>query len=194
MPQKIVLASSNKGKLKELQEMLAPAGFEVVPQSQLGVGDASEPYLTFIENALNKARHASRETGLPALADDSGICATSLEGAPGVHSARYAGEHGNDERNNQKLVADLEPFEDKSANYYCVLVYVRHPEDPQPIIADAIWKGEIISKPRGENGFGYDPYFLVPDFGLTAAELSPTVKNSLSHRGQALRALLEKLK
>lgn len=194
MPQKIVLASSNKGKLKELQEMLAPAGFEVVPQSQLGVSDASEPYLTFIENALNKARHASRETGLPALADDSGICATSLEGAPGVHSARYAGEHGNDERNNQKLVADLEPFEDKSANYYCVLVYVRHPEDPQPIIADAIWKGEIISKPRGENGFGYDPYFLVPDFGLTAAELSPTVKNSLSHRGQALRALLEKLK
>lgn len=194
MAQKIVLASGNKGKLKEFQEILHPIGFDVCPQSELGVTNPSEPYATFIENALHKARHASRQTGLPALADDSGICATSLGGAPGVHSARYAGTHGNDELNNQKLVADLDLFEDKSANYYCVLVYVRHENDPQPIIADAIWKGEIIATPRGNNGFGYDPYFLVPEFNMTAAELSPRVKNSVSHRGQALRILLEKLK
>lgn len=194
MLQKIVLASGNKGKLKELREMLSPAGLDVRPQSDFAVSDAPEPYLTFVENALNKARHASRETGLPALADDSGICVDSLGGAPGVISARYAGEHGSDLLNNQKLVADLAPFEDKSANFYCVLVYVRHPDDPQPVIADGIWRGQIVPEPLGENGFGYDPHFLVPELGRTAAQLSPEEKNRLSHRGKALRALLEKLK
>lgn len=194
MLQKIVLASGNKGKLKELREMLSPAGLDVYPQSDFAVSDAPEPYLTFVENALNKARHASRETGLPALADDSGICVDSLGGAPGVISARYAGEHGSDLLNNQKLVADLMPFEDKSANFYCVLVYMRHPDDPQPVIADGIWRGQIVSEPLGENGFGYDPHFLVPELGKTAAQLSPEEKNRLSHRGKALRALLEKLK
>lgn len=194
MLQKIVLASSNKGKLKELREMLSPAGLDVCPQSEFAVSDAPEPYATFVENALNKARHASRETGLPALADDSGICVDSLGGAPGVLSARYAGEHGSDLLNNQKLVADLAPFEDKSANFYCVLVYVRHPDDPQPVIADGIWRGQIVHESLGENGFGYDPHFLVPELGKTAAQLSPEEKNRLSHRGKALRALLEKLK
>ena len=194
MLQKIVLASGNKGKLKELREMLSPAGLEVFPQSDFAVSDAPEPYFTFVENALNKARHASRETGLPALADDSGICVDSLGGAPGVMSARYAGEHGADQLNNRKLVADLMPFEDKSANFYCVLVYVRHPGDPQPVIADGLWQGKIVPEPQGENGFGYDPHFWVPELGKTAAQLSPEEKNRLSHRGKALRALLEKLK
>ena len=194
MLQKIVLASGNKGKLKELREMLSPAGLEVFPQSDFAVSDAPEPYSTFVENALNKARHASRETGLPALADDSGICADSLGGAPGVMSARYAGEHGADLLNNHKLVADLMPFEDKSANFYCVLVYVRHPDDPQPVIADGIWQGKIVPEPQGENGFGYDPHFWISELGKTAAQLSPEEKNRLSHRGKALRALLEKLK
>lgn len=192
-PQKIVLASSNQGKLKELREMLSPLGLEIHSQAEFGVGDAPEPYLTFVENALSKARHASRETGLPALADDSGVCADSLNGAPGVLSARYAGEHGSDALNNRKLVADLAPFQNKSANYYCVLVYVRYPDDPQPVIADGIWRGQIIPEPRGENGFGYDPHFLIPELGKTAAQLSPENKNRLSHRGKALRALLEKL-
>jgi XTP/dITP diphosphohydrolase len=194
MLRQIVLASGNQGKLKELREMLGPVGLDVRPQSELGVSDAPEPYLTFVENALNKARHASRETGLPALADDSGICADSLGGAPGVISARYAGEHGSDQLNNQKLVADLEPFEDKSASFYCVLVYVQHPDDPRPVIADGVWRGQIVSQPLGENGFGYDPHFWLPELGKTAAQLSPEEKNRLSHRGKALRALLEKLK
>ena len=174
--------------------MLAPLGIDVHAQSEFGVSEAEEPHVTFVENALAKARHASRATGLPAMADDSGICADALGGAPGVHSARYAGEPKSDDRNNQKLIADLASCSDKTVRYYCVLVYVRHADDPQPIIAEGAWQGELIEAPRGSNGFGYDPYFLVPGLGKTAAELPPQEKNRLSHRGQALRVLIDKLK
>jgi len=194
MTQRLILASNNAGKLKEFAQLLEPIGFELHPQDEFDVPEAEEPFGTFIENALVKARHASRLTGLPALADDSGVCVNALGGAPGVYSARYAGEPKSDVRNNQKLVADLAALSDKSAYYYCVLVYVRHPDDPQPVIADGFWRGEIIATPRGENGFGYDPHFLIPSLGKTTAELAPEQKNLLSHRGQALRALVEKLK
>lgn len=194
MSRNIVVASNNAGKLREFGQMLAPLGIVVHPQSEYGVSEADEPYPTFVENALAKARHASRLTGLPAMADDSGICADALGGVPGVQSARYAGEPKSDERNNQKLIAALASQADKSAAYYCVLVYVRHADDPQPVIAEGSWRGEIIATPRGSNGFGYDPYFLIPTLGKTAAELSPEDKNRLSHRGQALRALIEKLR
>lgn len=194
MTQKIVLASGNQGKLKEFNQILSRLGISVHAQSEFNVPEAQEPYLTFLENALAKARHAARLTGLPALADDSGLCVNALSGAPGVQSARYAGEPRSDSRNNQLLLTNLSKLQDKSAYYYCVLVYVRSASDPQPIIADASWFGEIISTPRGENGFGYDPYFWIPSLEKSAAELSPEQKNSLSHRGQALRTLLEKLK
>lgn len=194
MSRKIVLASNNAGKLAELSQMLAPLGFELHPQAEFGVPEADEPFNTFVENALAKARHASRLTGLPALADDSGICANALGGEPGVHSARYAGEPKSDLRNNRKLVEMLAQQPDKSANYYCVLVYVRHADDPQPVIADGRWQGEIVAKPRGQGGFGYDPHFWLPQLDCTAAELSSEQKNRLSHRGQALVALVEKLR
>ena len=194
MTQRLILASNNAGKLKEFAQLLGPIGFELHPQGEFDVPEAEEPFGTFVENALAKARHASRLTGLPALADDSGVCVNALGGAPGVYSARFAGEPKSDARNNQKLVADLAALADKSAYYYCVLVYVRHPDDPQPVIADGRWNGEIIANPRGENGFGYDPHFLIPSLGKTTAELAPEQKNALSHRGQALRALVEKLK
>jgi XTP/dITP diphosphohydrolase len=194
MTQRIVLASNNKGKLKEFNELLSTIGFAVHPQSEFNVSESPEPFHTFVENALTKARHAARQTGLPALADDSGVCVNALNGAPGVYSARYAGEPKSDARNNEKLIDDLAAFADKSAYYYCVLVYVRHAEDPQPIIADGCWAGEISSEARGEGGFGYDPYFLIPSLGKHVAELPPEEKNRLSHRGQALRALVEKLK
>ncbi|AWL06419.1 RdgB/HAM1 family non-canonical purine NTP pyrophosphatase [Massilia oculi] len=194
MTQRLILASNNAGKLKEFAQLLGPIGFELHPQGEFDVPEAEEPFGTFVENALAKARHASRLTGLPALADDSGVCVNALGGAPGVYSARFAGEPKSDARNNQKLVADLAGLADKSAYYYCVLVYVRHPDDPQPVIADGLWPGEIIASPRGENGFGYDPHFLIPSLGKTTAELAPEEKNALSHRGQALRALVEKLK
>ncbi len=194
MTQRLILASNNAGKLKEFAQLLGPIGFELHPQGEFDVPEAEEPFGTFVENALAKARHASRLTGLPALADDSGVCVNALGGAPGVYSARFAGEPKSDARNNQKLVADLAGLADKSAYYYCVLVYVRHPDDPQPVIADGRWNGEIIASPRGENGFGYDPHFLIPSLGKTTAELAPIDKNALSHRGQALRALVEKLK
>lgn len=193
MPKEIVLASGNPGKLKEFRQMLEPAGYRVVPQSDYHVGEADEPYFTFIENALTKARHVSRLTGKPALADDSGLCVNVLGGKPGVLSARYAGEPKSDDRNNARLIADLAGLPDKTANYYCVLVYVRSADDPQPVIADGRWFGRIVDTPRGANGFGYDPYFWIPEFGKTAAELTPDEKNSHSHRGMALRALLEKL-
>lgn len=193
MTRKIVLASNNKGKLAELNQMLAPAGFEVHPQAEYSVPEVEEPFHTFIENALQKARHAARLTGLPALADDSGVCVNALGGQPGVYSAHYAGEPKSDARNNQKLIGDLASHADKSANYYCVLVYVRHADDPQPVIADGRWYGEIISTPRGQGGFGYDPYFWVPELNCTAAELMPDEKNRLSHRGKALKVLVEKL-
>lgn len=192
----LVLASNNAGKLKEFGELLVPLGFSLHSQGEFNVPEADEPHFTFIENALAKARHAARMTGLPALADDSGICANALGGAPGVFSARYASmnvEQKSDARNNAKLVADLLAHTDKSVYYYCVLVYLRHAEDPRPVIAEGCWNGEIIAAPRGARGFGYDPHFLIPDLGKTAAELEPDQKNRLSHRGQALRVLLEKL-
>jgi XTP/dITP diphosphohydrolase len=194
MSGKLVLASNNAGKLREFGQLLAPLGYTLLPQGELGVPEAAEPHCTFIENALAKARHAAAATGLAALADDSGVCANALGGAPGVYSARYAGEPKSDERNNQKLVSDLASHADKSAYYYCVLVMVRHAQDPQPVIAEGRWDGEIIAQPRGSNGFGYDPYFLLPGLGLTAAELPAAQKNLLSHRGQALRMLVEKLR
>ena len=194
MTQRLILASNNAGKLKEFAQLLEPIGFDLHPQGEFNVPEAEEPFGTFVENALAKARHASRLTGLPALADDSGVCVNALGGAPGVYSARYAGEPKSDARNNEKLVADLALQADKSAYYYCVLVYVRHADDPQPVIADGRWNGEIIAQPRGANGFGYDPHFLIPSLGQTTAELDPARKNAMSHRGQALRALVEKLK
>ena len=194
MTQRLILASNNAGKLKEFSEILAPIGFTLHPQGEFDVPEADEPFATFVENALQKARHASRLTGLPALADDSGVCVNALGGAPGVWSARYAGEPKSDARNNDKVIADLAGHADKSAYYYCVLVYVRHADDPQPVIADGRWNGEISSTARGAGGFGYDPHFYIPSLGKCVAELAPLEKNALSHRGQALRALVEKLK
>jgi XTP/dITP diphosphohydrolase len=194
MTQKIVLASNNPGKLREFGALLGEIGLDVRPQGEFDVPEAEEPFATFVENALTKARHAARLTGLPALADDSGVCVNALGGAPGVWSARYAGEPKSDAANNAKLIADLAGHDDKSAYYYCVLVYVRHADDPQPVIADGSWHGEIVEEARGAGGFGYDPYFWLPALNRTAAELSPAEKNAHSHRGQALRALVEKLR
>lgn len=193
---KLVLASGNPGKLREIGALLAPLSIEVVPQSQLGIGEADEPHQTFLENALAKARHASRACGLPALADDSGLCVEALGGEPGVHSAYYAGREGSreerDARNNAKLLSVLQDF--RAAYYACVLVLVRHPGDPMPLVAEGIWRGEIAVAPRGANGFGYDPLFLLPELGRTAAELEPEEKNRISHRGKALARLLELLR
>ena len=191
---KLVVASNNPGKLREFGELLAPLGWETLAQRELGVAECEEPHGTFVENALAKARHASACTGLPALADDSGLCVQALGGAPGVFSARYAGEPKSDEHNNRKLVADLAGKSDRRAHYVCVLVFVRHADDPQPVIAEGEWHGEIVDAPRGSGGFGYDPYFFLPATGLTAAELDATEKNRCSHRGQALAQLVERLK
>jgi len=174
--------------------ILAPLEIEAVPQSEFNVPDCPEPHVTFVENCLAKARHASAHSGLPALADDSGICVEALGGAPGVYSARYAGEPKSDDRNNEKLIAALKDEPNRRAHYTCVMVYVRHPDDPEPVIAEGRWYGEIIDTPRGRNGFGYDPYFLVPEFDKTGAELDEDTKNAISHRGQALRDLVDKLK
>jgi XTP/dITP diphosphohydrolase len=192
--EKLVIASNNPGKLREIRRLLEPLGIEVLPQATLDVAEADEPYSTFIENALTKARHASQCTGVPALADDSGICVNALNGKPGILSARYAGEPKSDERNNQKLVDIMKDQADRSAYYYCVMVLLRHAEDPQPIIADASWHGEILPSARGDGGFGYDPYFFLPDLGKTAAELPMEQKNLISHRGKALSQLVEKMK
>ncbi|MBP6280183.1 MAG: RdgB/HAM1 family non-canonical purine NTP pyrophosphatase [Rhodocyclaceae bacterium] len=189
----LVLASGNSGKLREFAELLAQFDFEVLPQSAFNVPEADEPHCTFVENALAKARHAARLTGLPALADDSGICISALDGAPGVYSARYAGEPKSDARNNEKLIAALHDQTDRRAHYVAVLVLVRRADDPQPIIAQGEWYGEIVETPQGENGFGYDPYFYLPEFGLTAAQLSATQKNRISHRAKALAQLITKL-
>ena len=189
----LVIASNNRGKLAEFARLLEPLGYGIKTQGELGISEAEEPHLTFVENALAKARHASRESGMAALADDSGICVPALGGAPGVQSARYAGEPKSDAANNTKLIQELATHADKSAYYYCVLVYVRHADDPQPVIAEGRWDGIVIDQPRGEGGFGYDPYFLVPSLAKTAAELTPEEKNRLSHRGQALRALVARL-
>ena len=190
---KIVIASNNAGKLREIARIVEPMQFEAMPQGAFGVPECPEPHVTFVENCIAKARHASAHTGLPALADDSGICVDALNGAPGVYSARYAGEPKSDERNNQKLIEALQGQSNRKAHYYCVMVYVRYADDPTPIIAEGAWHGEIIDEPRGAGGFGYDPYFLVPAFGQTGAEMSMEDKNGISHRGQALRALAEKL-
>ncbi len=198
---RLVIASNNPGKLREIAQILEPLGIVVVPQSELGVSEADEPHCTFIENALAKARHASSHTGLPALADDSGICVTALGGAPGVYSARYAAQSaagvGRDEQdrcNNEKLLALLQNESDRRAHYYCVIVLVRHAEDPEPLIAEGRWHGEVTDTPRGSGGFGYDPYFYLSGFGRTAAELSPGEKNAVSHRGLALAALAARLR
>jgi XTP/dITP diphosphohydrolase len=193
---KVVVASSNPGKLRELAAMLAPLGIEALPQSDFHVAEAEEPHETFLENALAKARNASRATGLPALADDSGLCVPSLRGEPGVQSAYYAGRAGSrderDARNNAKLVAALRAHADRAAFYYCVLVLVRAHDDPTPIVADGTWHGEIVLEPRGSGGFGYDPYFLTAST-LTAAEMAPEQKNRESHRARALHALTARL-
>ncbi|TCP14809.1 XTP/dITP diphosphohydrolase [Crenobacter luteus] len=191
---RIVLASNNAGKLKEFSALFAPLGITVIPQGELGVPECPEPHHTFLENALEKARHASRVTGLPALADDSGICVDALGGAPGVYSARFAGEPKSDARNNALLVEKLQGEANRRAWYTCVLVLVRHPDDPHPIVADGVWVGQVQDTPAGEGGFGYDPYFFLPEHGRTAAELDPAEKNRISHRGQALAALIARLK
>jgi XTP/dITP diphosphohydrolase len=190
---RLVLASGNEGKLREFRRLLAPLGIEVVAQAELGIAETDEPHPTFVENALAKARHASRIAGLPALADDSGICVRALHGVPGVQSARYAGEPRSDRRNNEKLIADLADIADRRAHYYCMLALMRHGEDPEPILAEGRWDGTIIDAPRGSGGFGYDPYFLDPESGLTGAELAPAQKNARSHRGKAIRALIARL-
>lgn len=194
---KLVLASNNPKKLKELDEILSPLGWELIPQGQLGVPETEEPHCTFVENALEKARHASRLTGLPALADDSGLCVDAFGGAPGVQSARYAqtspDDPKSDARNNEKLLAELGERPDRNAHFVTVLVYVRHADDPQPIIAEGEWHGEILAKERGTAGFGYDPLFYLRDLDLTSAELPADEKNRRSHRGQALAKLVERL-
>ena len=193
---KLVLASANPGKLGEIGALLAPLSIEVLAQSQLGIGEAEEPHHSFLENALAKARHASRAARLPALADDSGLCVEALGGEPGVHSAYFAGRTGSreqrDARNNAKLLSLLQDF--RAAYYACVLVLVRHADDPLPLVAEGIWRGEIAVAPRGANGFGYDPLFLLPELGRTAAQLEPEDKNRISHRGKALARLLELLR
>ena len=192
---KLVIASNNPGKLAEFQTLLAPLGIEVVTQAQLGIKEAEEPHPTFVENALAKARHVSRWSGLPALADDSGICVAALGGAPGVLSARYAGgTPKSDQRNNEKLLREMHGVADRRAHYYCVLVLLHSAEDPQPLIAEGEWHGEIGHEQRGDGGFGYDPLFWLPELSKTSAQLSRDEKHAISHRGRALKVLLEKLK
>ena len=190
---RLVLASGNAGKLREFHRLLAPLGIEVIAQSALGIPEAEEPHATFVENALAKARHASALANLPALADDSGICVRALDGAPGVQSARYAGEPRSDARNNAKLIAALAGVADRRAHYSCVLTLLRHHADPEPIVVEGAWHGTIVDAPRGTGGFGYDPHFLDASTGLTAAELPLERKNELSHRGKAIRALIARL-
>ena len=193
MVQKLVLASNNSDKVREFQELLAPFHFQVIPQGELDIPAAEEPHHTFIENALAKARHASNVSGLPALADDSGVCAHALDGAPGVHSARYAGLDSDNAANNQKLIAALQGKADRGAHYVCALVMVNSANDPEPLIVQTRWYGQIIDEAKGGNGFGYDPYFFLPELGKTVAELAPSEKNQISHRGQALRELISQL-
>ncbi len=194
MSRKVVLASGNRGKLMELGAMLESIGIEVAPQSEFDVPDIEETGLTFVENAILKARNACEHTGLPAIADDSGIEVDALNGQPGIYSARYSGQ--GDQANNEKLVAELAdvPPEQRTARYRAALVYMRHAADPAPIIAEGVWEGLVISEPRGENGFGYDPYFLIPELGKTGAELDSEQKNRISHRAQALNKLVDALR
>jgi XTP/dITP diphosphohydrolase len=191
---KIVIATSNEKKLAEIKALLSELPIEIIPQSQFGVESCAEPFNTFIENALVKARFAAKQTNLPAIADDSGLCVDSLDGQPGVFSARFAGENRNDEDNNEKLLGDLNNMQDRRAHYYCAIIFVRSPSDPQPIVTEGIWQGEILRIRRGHNGFGYDPIFMDYKTDQSAAELSPELKNRISHRGQALQKLKQKLK
>ncbi|MGC2165665.1 MAG: RdgB/HAM1 family non-canonical purine NTP pyrophosphatase [Gallionella sp.] len=194
MLQKLVIASGNPGKLREFQTLLQPLGIEVLTQAQLGIKEAEEPHHTFIENALAKARHVSLESGLPALADDSGICVNALNGMPGVLSARFSGYPLSDTRNNQALLESMQTHSDRCAHYYCILVLLRHAGDPQPLIAEGEWHGEIARQPAGDHGFGYDPLFWLPELGVTSGQLERDRKNAISHRGKAMRLLLDKLK
>ncbi len=190
MLKKLVIASGNKGKLTELNALLSHLNIEIIPQSALNVSEAAEPHCTFIENALAKARHASQQTGLPALADDSGLCLEALDGAPGVHSAYFAGEPRDDEKNNAHLLNILKYHSNRFAYYYCCMVLVRKHDDPQPLIAEGIWSGAILKAPRGNQGFGYDPLFMDNKTGKSVAELPIDIKNKISHRGQAMRKML----
>jgi len=196
MARKLVIASNNKGKIAELTDLLAPLGLQPVAQGELGVSEAEEPAVTFVENAIIKARHAARVTGLPALADDSGLAVDALDGRPGVRSARFAGEEATDNDNVEALLAALKdtPEAKRSAQFHCVLVYLRHADDPTPIICHGRWPGRILAEPRGQGGFGYDPVFLVPEHGCSAAELTREQKGRISHRGRALASLLDQLR
>jgi XTP/dITP diphosphohydrolase len=193
MAKKIVLASSNLGKLAEFNALFGPLGIELISQQALGIAPAPEPFFTFVENALTKARQASSISGLPSLADDSGICVEALDGAPGIHSARFAGPDATDTQNNEHLLHLMKNHTNKRARYVCALVFIRHTNDPEPIIASGAWNGEIIDSPRGANGFGYDPFFFLPNLGQTAAELPPALKNKISHRALALQELMLKI-
>lgn len=193
----VVLASNNQGKLREFSAILSTAGITMIAQGELGVSEADEPHLTFVENALAKARHASRATGKPALADDSGLCVDALSGAPGVFSARYAALSGgekSDAANNARLVRELAGVANRRAQYVAVLVYVRSADDPRPIVAEGVWHGQIVDTAQGDQGFGYDPHFYLPELGKTVAQLSPDQKNRSSHRARALQALLSALR
>jgi len=193
---KIVLASNNAGKLREFNTMLAEMDFEVMPQSEFDIPEAEETGLSFVENAILKARHAAQLSGLPAIADDSGLEVDALNGAPGIYSARYSGEGASDEDNLQKLLRELEgvPEQERSARFQCLLVYMHHATDPTPLICQGTWEGRILDAPQGDNGFGYDPVFYVPEHSCSSAQLSPETKNSLSHRGQALEKFVTALK
>ena len=195
MTKKVVLASGNAGKLREFQQLLQGCGFEIVPQSDFNVTNAEETGTTFVENAIIKARHACQQTGLPAIADDSGIEVDALNGRPGVYSARYADENATDEKNNEKLLMELAniPAEKRTARYHAVLAYMRHADDPTPILCHGTWEGIILTEPRGENGFGYDPLFFVPSHNCASAELDKAEKNRISHRGKAMQELLHKI-
>ncbi|MGY0634970.1 RdgB/HAM1 family non-canonical purine NTP pyrophosphatase [Luteimonas sp. A478] len=192
---KLVLASNNAGKLAEFSRLLEGSGLQVLPQAEFGVADVEETGLTFVENALLKARHAARATRLPALADDSGLCVDALGGAPGLYSSRYAGPEADAAANVAKLLQALQdvPEARRGARFHCALVLLRHPEDPQPLIAEGSWEGRILPAPRGSHGFGYDPVFLDPDHGLSAAEMDPAIKNRIGHRGRALEQLRQRL-
>ena len=200
MSRNIVIASNNAGKIGEIERLLAPLAFNLIAQAQYAYPEADEPHPTFIENCLAKARHAAQFTGMAALADDSGICVTALGGAPGVYSARYAGksdgsdERTTDQRNNDRLIKALAGIDQRDAYYYCVMVYLRDANDPQPLIAEGRWHGQIIDVARGNNGFGYDPHFFIPERNQTAAELNMTEKNAISHRGLALTRLVAQLR
>ena len=188
--QKLILASNNAGKVKEFQALLGPLNFELIPQGALGIPPAEEPYDSFVENALEKARHASSASGLPALADDTGLCVYALDGRPGVLSARYAGEQGNDAANNQKLISELSDIRDRSAHFVCALVFVNSAEDSEPLIVETSWHGNIVDEPKGNNGFGYDAHFFLPELNMTVAELPLAQKNLISHRSHAVRELI----